>query len=279
MDGISDMKSLVGMSSVDQPLGNGSDFDQSAQNQLACSYTNPCPGKTCLWLQSTQEDACSNLTVGSTLVWERDNPGLFRTSLNFSASNAMAGKYDFTLRLPLKAKGKSTASEYNDIRIEVNVIARTCASSSAICFENKDSPGTCSSLSTGITYTQGDQLQVQVSNLRDVNGIRIASQAVDTAAAMSLKFCTPPGQSQCNVNPMKYQQEDGRFSGNLPQLTHAGQHLVTVFHGNMSGCIWRATFVSSCKVGHTANKVLECIPTEEERTEDQQVCCCWTNVY
>ena len=254
MDGISDMKSLVGMSSVDQPLGNGSDFNQSAQNQLACSYTNPCPGKTCLWLQSTQEDACSNLTVGSTLVWERDNPGLFRTSLKFSASNAMAGKYDFTLRLPLKAKGKSTASEYNDIPIEVNVIARTCASSSAICFENKDSPGTCSSLSTGITYTQGDQLQVQVSNLRDVNGIRIASQAVDTAAAMSLKFCTPPGQSQCNVNPMKYQQEDGRFSGDLPQLTHAGQHLVRIPMGTFQAAYGAQSSLSPARLGTQPTK-------------------------
>ena len=146
-------------------MGTRSDFKQAAQNQLTCSYTNPCTSKTCLWLQPTEEHACSNLTAGSALVWKRVTPGLFRTELSFRASQASAGKYDFMLHLPLKAKGKNAASEYNSIPVKVNVMARTCASNSAICFENKDSPGPCSSLSDGISYTNGDRLQVQVSRI------------------------------------------------------------------------------------------------------------------
>ena len=156
--------SLVGVCSADQPMpvDDGSDFKQSA-NRLTCSYTNPRISKTCLWLQPTKEHACSNLTAASALLWKRITPGLFRTDLNFGASQAIAGKYDFTLHLPLKANGKDTASEYNSIPVKVNVMARICASSSAICFENKDSPGPCSSPSSGIIYTQGEHFQVRVS--------------------------------------------------------------------------------------------------------------------
>ena len=64
---------------------------------------------------------------------------------------------------------------------------------------------------------------------------------------------------------MKYQQEDGRFSADLPQLMHEGQHLLKIAHGNMSGCLWQATFVPSCKVGHTVNKFFQCILAEDEQ--------------
>ena len=256
LDAISDMNesastSLVGASSVDQPLGNGSDFNQSDQNQLTCSYTDPCTSKTCLWLQPVQEHACLNLTASSALVWTRVTPGLFRTTLMFIASKAMAGKYDFTLHLPLKAKGPYATSEYSNMSIKVNVMAWTCASSSAICFENKDSSGSCSSLSNEITYKQWDKLQVRVSHLRDVNGLLIPSQAVDNAAAMTLTLCTPRAQSQCTETHMKYHQEDGRFSADLSRLTHAGRHGVKIAHGNMTACLWSASFVVSCKVGYT----------------------------
>ena len=183
----------------------------------------------------------------------------------------------FTLHLPLKPKGNSEAAQLYDMSIEVDVTAGACTSNSRVCIQNRALPATCSS-SAGSTYTQGDELEVYVSDLQDINRLVIPSHAVDVSADMVLTFCRPHKRPpDCKTIPMIY--TDGRFSAALPRLTHKGSHHITINHEHIAGCSSNATLVSSCKVGHTANKQFECMPAEEESTTTEQVCCCRTNVY
>ena len=274
--------SLAVISSVAEPLRFLSDFNASVGSNLSCTVRNPCASNDCLWLQpratSDIQHACSNLSVSSALSWQQTISGLFGTELRFSTSRAVAGKYSFTLHIPLKPKGNGGATQQYDMPIEVDVTARACPRNSTVCIKNSVLPGICSS-STGVTYTQGDKLEVRVTDLRDIDDLLIPSRAVDVSADMVLTFCMPHRDDQppeCNNIIMIYNEEDGLFSAALPRLTHAGSYRMTINGLSLpiksayqfSVCLSSATFVASCKVGQTANKQLECILAEEE-----QVCC------
>lgn len=265
--------SIAIISSVSEPLHILSDFNRSVRSNLSCAVQDPCASNNCLWLEprppSDTQHVCSNLSVSSTLSWQQDILGLFSTVLRFSARRAAAGKYSFTLHMPLKPKGNSEATQLYDMSIEVDVTAGACISNSRVCIKNRALPGTCSS-SAGTTYTQGDELEVYVSDLRDINRLLIPSHAVDVSADMVLTFCTPRKQPpDCKTILMIY--ADGGFSAALPRLTHKGSHHMLINHKNITGCLSNATLASSCKVGHTANKRFECMPAEEESTTTEQV--------
>ena len=272
--------SLAVISSVAEPLSSLSDFDTSVESNLACAVQNPCrESNICLWLKPTTDTqdksdiqhACSNLSVSSAIFWQQDLLGLFSTVLRFGTSRAAAGKYKFTLHIPLRPRGKSGAAQPYRIAIEVDVTARACTSISSVCIENRASPSTCSS-STGMTYTQGDELKVYIKDLRDINGLLVPSRAVDISADMVLTFCMPPAQrSDCNKILMIYKEDKGLFSAALPRLTHKGSYRMLINHGNLTGCLSNMTFVAYCKAGYTANKRLECMPSEEKTTANLNV--------
>ena len=265
-----EVASLAVISSVAEPLTILSDFDASVESNLACAVQNPCPeSNNCLWLKPTTDTpdasdiqhACSNLSVSSAIFWQQDLLGLFSTVLRFGTSRAAAGKYKFTLHIPLNPRGKSGTAQLYSIDMEVDVTARACTSNSSVCIQNGASTSNCSS-STGTTYTQGDELEVYIKDLRDINGLLVPSRAVDLSADMVLTFCMPPLQPpDCKQILMIYKEDKGLFSAALPRLTHKGSYHVLINHGNLTGCLSNMTFVASCKAGYTANKRLECIDT------------------
>ena len=258
-----DTASLAVISSVAKPLHMLSDFNTSVESNLSCAVQDPCASNNCLWLEpratSHIQHVCSNLSVSSTLSWQQSIRGLFGTVLRFSASRAVAGKYYFTLHIPLKPQGKSRASQQYIMSIDVDVKARACPRNSRVCIKNSALPGTCNR-SAATTYTQGEELEVRVTHVRDIPRLLVPSRAVDASADMVLTFCIPHKQPpECNQILMIYQEEDGIFSATLPRLAHKGSHHITINHGNISGCSSNTTFVASCKAGHAANNRLECI--------------------
>ena len=272
--------SLAVISSVAESLGVLSDFNESLKSNLLCAVRDPCTSKNCLWLEprptSDIEHVCSNLTVGRAVSWQPITSGLFGTALGFGTIGAVARKYYLTLHIPLKPNGKGAAAQQYGMPIEVVVTARVCANNSRVCFENRGLAGTCSSTElldgdtgsnagssqnsarTGITYTQGDQLRVRITKLRDIDGLLIPPHAVDTSTDMELTFCTPHIHSSgCSQILMSYEEGSGRnrsspqFSANLPMLRHEGAHMLTMKHGKMNGseglCVYKVRFDAHCK--------------------------------